>query len=86
MSLEHHPSRDPAGASDYWHGLIDERAAADFLDLSVRTLQKQRQTGGGPQYFALSARCIRYTRIGLKAHAEARARVSTSDPGAELVA
>jgi hypothetical protein len=81
MSLEHHPSRDPASASDYWHGLIDERAAADFLDLSVRTLQKQRQTGGGPPYYALSPRCIRYTRIGLKAHAEARARTSTSGTG-----
>jgi hypothetical protein len=40
MSLEHHPSRDQASASDYWHGLIDERAAADFLDLSVRIPMK----------------------------------------------
>ncbi len=97
MSLEHDPARgDPAivagldgkprgppDASDYWQGLIDEKAAAAFLGVTARHMQAMRQRGGGPSYVSLSSRCLRYRRIDLKAWAEARLRTSTSDPGAE---
>ena len=86
MSLEHHPARsDPATvvgmdgsargppeSSDYWHGLINEKAAAAFLKLKDRTLQSYRQKGGGPKYIQLSSRCLRYRRIDLKAWATGR--------------
>ena len=85
MSLEHSPARigNISGYGDpgYWHELIDEKPAAEFLDVAPRTLQKWRQTGDGPEFVRLSARCIRYTRALLRAYAEARIRKSTSDPG-----
>ena len=97
MSLEHSPARAAPGNStssepatpnppddpDYWYGLIDEKAAADFLDVTVRFLQGRRQRGGGPQFIRISSRCIRYTRALLKSYTDARMRKSTSDPGQE---
>ena len=96
MSLEHSPARaavggeaqdeepnpNPAG-DDYWDAYIDERVAAEFLNLTPRTLQTWRQTGKGPKFFRFSARCIKYTRRRLKAHADARLRSSTADDGRE---
>ncbi len=67
----------------YWHSLIDESESADFLDLTPRSMQAMRQRGGGPRFIRISARCIRYRRIDLKAWADARMRSSTSDPGQE---
>ena len=64
---------------DYWHAYISEDEAAEFYDVTARTLQKWRQCGGGPRYFQFSSRCVRYQRIGLKDHADARARTSTSE-------
>ena len=69
------------GDQDYWHALIDEKAAAKFLGLKDRTLQKFRQAGGGPKYIAISSRCLRYRRIWLLEYAEARVRASTPDAG-----
>ena len=66
----------------FWHDLIGERVAANFLGLTDRTLQAMRQRGGGPQFIRVSARCIRYRRIDLTQWAEARMCKSTSDPGA----
>ena len=100
MSLEHDPARSepgtvtsldgmprgPPDASDYWHGLINEKVAADFLGLTDRTMQAMRQRGGGPRYTVISSRCLRYTRFGLRSWAESRMRSSTSDPGSEPVA
>ena len=99
MSLEHSPARsegvivsDGADASDgqddpdYWHRLINERAAGDFLGLTDRTMQAMRQRGGGPRYVLISSRCLRYTRFGLRSWAESRMKSSTSDPGSEPVA
>ena len=97
MSLEHDPTRSepatvtgmdgsprgPPDASDYWHALIDEKAAAAFLDLTDRTMQAMRQRGGGPHYIRLSSRCLRYRRVDLREWADARVRTSTSDPGTE---
>ncbi len=92
MSLEHSPVRDNKGARatsgadppddlDYWNALVDEKVAAEFLDLTPRSMQAMRQRGDGPQFFRFSARCVKYTRLRLKAYADARLRSSTSDPG-----
>ena len=88
MSLEHSPARighngGPSLEDDpeFWHSLIDERAAADFLGLEPRTLQNWRQSGIGPEYIRISSRCVRYTRGRCKVFADDRARRSTSDPG-----
>ena len=78
------PAAVPPGAegdTDYWLSLIDEKAAADFLNVTTRTMQSLRQRGGGARFYALSARCIRYTRAGLRAWAEEHLRGSTADPG-----
>ena len=93
MSLEHSPARDnqsagatsgaePPDDANYWNALIDEKAAAAFLGLKVRTVQGMRQSGDGPRFIRISSRCIRYTRALLKAYTDARLRKSTSDPGA----
>ena len=88
MSLEHSPAKatdtaTPEADLGYWNGLIDEKAAGDFLNLSARTMQSMRQRGGGCHYIAISARCIRYRRRDLRAWFEGRLRSSTSDPGME---
>ena len=92
MSLEHHPARSNGAAAgtkgnadaDYWHALIDERLAGEFLGVTHRTMQKLRQRGGGPHYIVISSRCIRYTRLGCRTWAEQRLRTSTADPGIEV--
>ena len=90
MSLEHAPGRNAASGlswddnlqdADYWFTLIDEKVAADFLDLTDRTMQKMRQRGDGPRYIFISSRCLKYRRSDLRDWAEARIRTSTSDPG-----
>ena len=68
---------------EFWYALIDEKEMADFLDVTDRSLQKWRQTGGGPRFVRISARCVKYRRIDGRAYAEARLRASTSDPGPE---
>ena len=93
MSIEHSPARAtdtaisggvPAeGDAAFWHELINERAAGQFLGLTDRTLQALRQRGGGPCYLRLSARCLRYRRADLRAWVNERIRTSTSDPGAD---
>ena len=54
--------------SPYWDEYINETAAADFLELSPRTLQQYRRSGVGPIYQKFS-RCVRYTRRTLQAWA-----------------
>ncbi len=68
---------DPA----FWHELIPETEAADFLDLTPRSMQAMRQRGDGPPYFRLSARSVKYTRFRLKRWYDSRLRSSTSDSG-----
>ena len=77
------PLADDGTDQAYWYELIDEKIMAPFMGVTVRTLQKWRQTGEGPKFVALSARCKKYRRIDGRAHAEARLRSSTSDPGPE---
>jgi|TARA_B100000315_G_scaffold146861_1_gene135801 hypothetical protein len=99
MSLEHSSGRQtgPAETSkeadeppdllaDYWFNLICEEIAAEYLDLTKRTLQVWRQKGGGPKFIRISSRCIRYRRIDLRTWAEDRLRTSTADPGPEAAA
>ena len=85
MSPEDTPAKNgvaPLGNDpDYWHALIKEKAAAAFLGVTGRSLQKWRQVGGGPRYVSLSARCLRYRRIDLKAWSDERLRKSTADSG-----
>ncbi len=72
---------DPGLNPGYWHELIPETKAAEFLNLTPRSMQAMRQRGGGPRFIRLSSRCIRYTRTLLKSWADGRMRSSTSDPG-----
>ncbi len=46
--------------------LLDERAAAAYLSLSVHTLRSWRSQGIGPSFHRLG-RCIRYTTKALDA-------------------
>ena len=39
---------------------LTEKQAADYLYISVRTLQNWRLRGGGPIFKRLGARCVRY--------------------------
>ena len=73
------PEADPG----FWYQLIDERGAADFLDVTPRTMQAMRQRGGGPRFVRLSARAVRYRRVDLREHSEAKLRSSTADQGPE---
>ena len=95
MSLEHSPVRDNQGARttsgadppndpDYWHALIDEKAAATFLGVTDRTMQAMRQRGDGPHFVRISSRCVKYTRFILKGWYDTRVRSSTSDPGEQV--
>ena len=64
-------------AADYLDGFIDEKAAADFLCQSVRTIQKWRVTGFGPSFYK-TGRSVRYRRSELLTWAEARRHGNTS--------
>jgi hypothetical protein len=64
-------------AEDYMNGFIDETRAADFLCQSVRTLQKWRVTGFGPEFYK-PGRSVRYRRRDLNDWAETRRRSNTS--------
>jgi predicted DNA-binding transcriptional regulator AlpA len=59
--------------------LMPEKRAAEFLGLSIKTLQKRRVTGDGPVFIRISSRCVRYRRADLIAWANSLARSSTSD-------
>ena len=53
-------------------------AAAKYLGLSPRTLEKMRLTGDGPQYYKLG-RAVVYDTYDLDRWVSGRARRSTSD-------
>ena len=71
---------DPGLNPGYWHELIPEKDAAEFLGVTRRHMQGMRQRGGGPRFIRLSSRCLRYTRTLLKVYADAHLCSSTSDP------
>ncbi len=80
------PPASPAPApqineADFWYGLINETAFAEYLNLSVRTIQGFRYKGGGPRFVRISSRCVKYRRIDGREWAEARLCSSTSEKG-----
>lgn len=60
---------------------LDTRAAAEYVGMSSKTLEKLRWAGGGPAYYKLGG--IRYRLDDLDMWRESRRRISTSDPGRE---
>ena len=58
--------------------------AARFLGLSGRTLEKHRTYGTGPSYKKIGGRVI-YALEDLRSWADRGARMSTSDPGRDVV-
>ena len=61
--------------------LLTTTKAAVVLGLSPRTLESLRVRGGGPIYFQVTPRAIRYRRSELDAWLAARRPNSTADPG-----
>ena len=61
-------------------GLLNEKQAAAWLNVSVKTLQGWRYRGGGPKYVKLG-RSVRYAMADLEAFVVASKRTSTSDTG-----
>jgi hypothetical protein len=59
---------------------MTQHAAAVFLGLSPRTLERFRVEGRGPSFLKLGRR-VAYSRDDLVRWAEAQRRSSTSDPG-----
>jgi hypothetical protein len=66
--------------------VFDEAGAARFLGgdkpLSVRTMQRWRQTGEGPEFFKMGGKLIRYSEDKLVAYRDGRRRTSTSEAAA----
>lgn len=59
--------------------VMTEKEAAEFLNLSVRTLQTWRYRGGGPRYFKIRRKLVRYTKSDLLAWLEFHARYNTAE-------
>ena len=64
--------------------LLTERQLAEMLNISVRTLQTDRQRGGGIPYFKIG-RSVRYNRETVENYLAQRIRTSTSDVGDVLI-
>jgi hypothetical protein len=65
---------------EYWERTIDEADAAEFLDLSMRTLGRLNELGIGPPRFELSPGRHGYTRGQLAEWRRSRARINAA-PG-----
>lgn len=74
MTAQVNPQTAPA--------LLTEKAAAERLGLSTKTMQKWRWTGGGPCFVKLGG-AVRYRIVDLDAYVAENVRDSTSDRGAE---
>ena len=61
--------------------LLTTAESAVVVGLSPRTLESLRVRGGGPMYFQVTPRAIRYRRNDLDAWLAIRRRSSTADPG-----
>lgn len=61
---------------------IDDETAAAVLGLSASYLRKLRVYGGGPRFYTLGAKAIRYRESDLHSWAEGRAATSTSERAA----
>ena len=58
---------------------LPESAAGKVIGVKNHTLRKWRQQGTGPEYYKISARCVRYRRSDLLRWLESRRVV----PGSE---
>jgi len=74
------PSERRIEETEYLDKLVDEKAAAHFLNYSTRALQNWRVRGGGPPFVKVSSRSIRYRRRDLIAWTERLLRSNTSQP------
>lgn len=63
--------------NDHTAQLLTEAQAADFLNISVRSLQSWRVRGGGPAYLKLG-RSVRYRYRELQTWLDANLAASTS--------
>ena len=61
--------------------LLDEKAVAEILSCSVKTLQKHRLEGRGIPFVKLSKGLVRYRPSDVRSTINASVRLSTSDPG-----
>lgn len=61
--------------------ILTEGQAAQFLNISQRTLQMWRLRGGGPEYVKLG-RAVRYTKAALEDYLKSAARAHTSQRAA----
>jgi len=59
---------------------LRQEHAANFLNLSPRTLEKFRLAGKGPRFLKFGRR-VMYTLEHLEQWAESQTRTSTADPG-----
>lgn len=60
--------------------LIDEKAAAEHLGVTVRSMQTWRVNGKGPKFVRISRTAVRYRPEDVKAWVEERIKSSTSEP------
>jgi hypothetical protein len=58
--------------------LLTERAAAALLCLSIRSLQRLRQSGAGPKFVRVGKSAIRYRTGDLEGYVAGRVVSSTS--------
>jgi predicted DNA-binding transcriptional regulator AlpA len=63
--------------------LLNERQAAELMSLSVRSLQRLRQSGLGPPYVKLPGGSVRYLPAMTERWLAARVVTSTSAPRAD---
>lgn len=76
MSVPEHP---PGEFAD----MLDRQPTADYLGLSVPTLDRKRVNGDGPPYVKIGSR-VRYRRADLDAWLTKRIVTSTSEAEARL--
>lgn len=77
MQMAQETAQNPSAATPFWDGFIPEQDAADFLCQSVRTIQKWRVTGAGPQFYKFG-RSVRYRRRDLFEWVEERRKANTA--------
>lgn len=71
-------SKNDRGRAGSQNGFLSNDQAADFLNLSPRTLEKLRVVGGGPVFSKLGRRVV-YALEDLQSWVAAKRRASTSD-------
>lgn len=60
---------------------LTPKEAAEYIGVTVRTLEAWRHRGGGPRYALISNRLCRYQVAHLDAFMASKIRTSTSDTG-----